>query len=605
MSEIAEIERPHGLEDSTENHLEDSEITETLKPRSYVDSDGTERQIYTLKSKDGKPVEVVFYSPEEIPFNGDVVSDKHVMILGEQPKWRSKKEWDTFGHNIATESLGGVNSPSMSHQTERVLEGNGLIFAESNPTAILDLAMILTGDSSKEDQNDRRNAHLKIITPRAQEMMDKIIACKLYDSNGKRRNASSYEGEVLTLLALAGNNEAQEILDRSYELMQKQDAETEAELQDQIAEMGERNKDSEDMKIEDLVAVHATRYLPKTISGTPTIRTTFDATGWEVPRDTVHFSLNHHVAGHMYGSWDGAPYVVISSLGDMMETNGKPASLNTVDTYFEATPGTGVKLPESTWIAKPGILAEGEIVAFDDEKQELVYKNERINAADIAKLYESLGYDEKQWFEWTVLDRLTADLSQYEEWWRIHVTQEQSDRVYEYRKAEGSGQETTLAFVELGVDEAVRKICEEKFGVVLSDKDFATLCNTMRSYFASKIKTFAINSQITRMGYKPEHGGMWAWGDSWDVTGSTAKLGGEIGVPVMAHSGTINSDMESYVPSEFRRMNAEPRADDDGYAPVKPKDPREVKEDVKTTVREKADKISPQLRRALYLMGAL
>ena len=65
-------------------------------------------------------------------------------------------------------------------------------------------------------------------------------------------------------------------------------------------------------------------------------------------RNSVHGALNHHVADHSLGSWGEKSVVVVAPLDRMMEANGKPATLNTVDTYWTLDANKSLQLPGAT-----------------------------------------------------------------------------------------------------------------------------------------------------------------------------------------------------------------------------------------------------------------
>ena len=69
-----------------------------------------------------------------------------------------------------------------------------------------------------------------------------------------------------------------------------------------------------------------------------------------VDRQTMHFTLNHSVEEHMFwNDGDGEGYLIMTTLGDVLEANGTESldNLYGVDTYFTPKPGEGLKLPKS------------------------------------------------------------------------------------------------------------------------------------------------------------------------------------------------------------------------------------------------------------------
>ncbi|MCK5343173.1 MAG: hypothetical protein KAR20_07205, partial [Candidatus Heimdallarchaeota archaeon] len=87
----------------------------------------------------------------------------------------------------------------------------------------------------------------------------------------------------------------------------------------------------------DLVMVHRTDFLPEN----GIMRTRMGATG-ETGRDTIHFSLNHAVKGHMYGNWDQKKYTILIPVAKIPK--GKIEGFNFVDTWVRGN----LELPEGT-----------------------------------------------------------------------------------------------------------------------------------------------------------------------------------------------------------------------------------------------------------------
>lgn len=101
-------------------------------------------------------------------------------------------------------------------------------------------------------------------------------------------------------------------------------------------------------------AVHATKYMPKHHEdGTMYIQTTAMATDFDIPRSTIHVTLNHVVTAHMGGNWNDMPIVVLAPYNDVTEKNGNPAEVAGTDTYWSANPDTGLILPKDTYIVQP------------------------------------------------------------------------------------------------------------------------------------------------------------------------------------------------------------------------------------------------------------
>ena len=102
------------------------------------------------------------------------------------------------------------------------------------------------------------------------------------------------------------------------------------------------------------VCVHATRYMPpRNSDGTMFIPTTAMVTNYEIPRTTVHVSLNHVVESHNAGAWEDCPYVIFAPYTDIVKQNTNPKCVSLFDTYFVPDSDHGLSMPSSAYIVQP------------------------------------------------------------------------------------------------------------------------------------------------------------------------------------------------------------------------------------------------------------
>ncbi len=129
--------------------------------------------------------------------------------------------------------------------------------------------------------------------------------------------------------------------------------------------------------------VHCTHYMPRiNKNGELFIQNTAAATGGEIPRVTVHFTLNHTVVANNGGSWTDKGIVILAPYDSLVEKNNKPAGFKIDDTFFSVGADAGLILPENSRIVKPvndGPLYQiGEKVStyktdnFTDDEIELI-----------------------------------------------------------------------------------------------------------------------------------------------------------------------------------------------------------------------------------------
>lgn len=151
--------------------------------------------------------------------------------------------------------------------------------------------------------------------------------------------------------------------------------------------------------------VHATKYMPlKNKAGQMYIPTRAMVTDFEIPRGTVHFTLNHVVGNHGLNSWDDASIVVLTPFNQTKEINGAPAEVALNDTYFFPEIEQGVILPEGTRIIRPASdLPKGKL--FEVRGNETVYRTADFTEEDEKLLIEKMPwYMSKQYQTWVTGD---------------------------------------------------------------------------------------------------------------------------------------------------------------------------------------------------------
>lgn len=133
-----------------------------------------------------------------------------------------------------------------------------------------------------------------------------------------------------------------------------------------------------------LALVHTSRYKPLQKNGAFCIQTTSTATNFEYPRNTVHFSINHHVYSHLAGAWNDCPFVVIAPFVPTMQKNGLPAGISSVDTFFELGAGQDLILPDQTHFIMPAENRDLKGHLFAAAGHRTLYKTDHFTDAEKA-----------------------------------------------------------------------------------------------------------------------------------------------------------------------------------------------------------------------------
>lgn len=162
------------------------------------------------------------------------------------------------------------------------------------------------------------------------------------------------------------------------------------------------------------LTVHCTKYMPRRLpDGRLAVPTTAMATNFELPRATVHVTLNHPVRGHSGGSWNDMQFVILAPYSDLVQANGNPLQVSLFDTYFAPDVKTGLVLPADAHIVRPGDVADGAL--YKIQGNETIYKIDGFTQDDIQKIlprmsdmqryeYDKLARDEIP--EWEIKDML-------------------------------------------------------------------------------------------------------------------------------------------------------------------------------------------------------
>jgi|GEM_PF-4513888 hypothetical protein len=92
---------------------------------------------------------------------------------------------------------------------------------------------------------------------------------------------------------------------------------------------------------------------------------------YDMPRATIHWSLNHLVTPHLHAEHDG-DYIVLSPLSSLVEANGAPAVLYPVDTYFKVSSGDVLDIPNNSTIIElnndqeEAVVIDGSTIMIKD-----------------------------------------------------------------------------------------------------------------------------------------------------------------------------------------------------------------------------------------------
>lgn len=340
MSEVSEV-TPLNAEVETPKQPFIKEIRTSEKTREPY-------EFYSLSTAEGRQVKIMFKAPEEM-IPSDIVEEKNLIFTGENQHITPIDKYNQWKNEVAE----GKSKNETLFITNRSILG------------ILEAAKNL----------DPNNPHLKSLynsainldyTDEILGIIDTAIAGRLLLNNDENFENTSNDSEALILTSLLGDERAiaitAELKEKYSRIYQSDRSATVGErnntlerLDKELRKKNEALKPKERLEIDDLIAVHCTKYLPTYDDklGRYKIRTLFDATNGKSPRTTLHFTLNHPVDSHLYGNWSEMGIVIFAPLPEFIGLNGNPQSMKIEDTYWNLNPGQDIVLPENTTILIP------------------------------------------------------------------------------------------------------------------------------------------------------------------------------------------------------------------------------------------------------------
>lgn len=208
------------------------------------------------------------------------------------------------------------------------------------------------------------------------------------------------------------------------------------------------------------LCVHVTKFIPqRNNSGKLFIPTTAMATHNELPRTTVHVTLNQIVYSHMFGSWDAMPIVVLAPYQGVVKENGNPTEVASEDTYFIPNPDTGLVLPKNSCVVKSdnsSLFHIGDKVA--------TYKTDYFTSKEIETILSLVDSGDREFYN----KLLDGEKTGYEiEWLLAH--DKKLLRVYENAKDKrafmrGLFEEDRMVILTRFLRNAVVRMMMEKMG---------------------------------------------------------------------------------------------------------------------------------------------
>ena len=278
------------------------------------------------------------------------------------------------------------------------LQGKARI-VETKPEGLLEEALRMNpGDENLMSMLENFRAN----TPGQAEndLLDSILASVSISKKGTLQWRESTDGFAMLLSALSGNKNAANFIKHKTSVFKS--------ARDYWDQVPYSNKpitaeqlallEQEGIDMSKIPFIHSTKYpIMRDESGEVFLKAHGDwQVGAETPyaRSTIHSTLEAPVATspmHMGANdkWEGTNSQIITTLQDMFDANGNPASINATDTWYHRNPGQPLRIPNaivttaftniekySAELIKRGLIKEGEFVppVISDPKSKEVLK---------------------------------------------------------------------------------------------------------------------------------------------------------------------------------------------------------------------------------------
>lgn len=575
----------------------DELIEGRMKARVETDNAGFERRIYTAHG-----ITFAFRGREELP-TYQTLSQSRTQLLGETPHWVSPEDYQAYQAQV--------------NETQRQENAPQHLLATKSLLGVIDLA-VQFGSRDSSLAQIRDEVARGIYSEGALTLLDALVATNYVSAAGYLEPKANNNAEAVVLAALLGDSQAQTVVAQKVEALRHIEQQSKVNSERWPSNLP---TNIEALKPQELVSVHATRYEPQVgPNGELIVPTTFDATKGKVLRSSVHTSLNHKVQGHMYGSWGDAGYVIISPFESMMEANGVPTVLNTVDTWWSRDPGEPLRFPDAT-IVKPG----GDKVSglYEIKGNSVEFKSAGLDRQDLVALaeykrregdFESLARDIESSFRENFDSYSTGREELQSEWDMDAVYTAIGQYLFKEKNGWGfDGDPALLIDLTATTEGQPVSSLEQKLEDLLErsgattaikpeaqDKEVAVnrfttiVANNIRREMFAEISEIAAQEAIRSKGFEVQRGGMWAWGGSWDVTAQTVALGEQLGTEVAAHSVTpqaiLTENFSHQVGAAYEGEGDSAKFDWKKYSPQ---------------YHDLVPQIDPKTRRTLYASGLL
>lgn len=601
-------------------------LTTRLQPEVLLDNADFERQAFTVA--DG--VTVVFRQREELPLFTD--EDKKVTRVTSEtrqttgqiddiqaPQRPIRTSGDDYGDWLAETTGGDIWGDPFAVAAE---DGKDVRFiVTADPTGVVDgtIRLIETGVLPGDEQTLSRLRQVRgrlfefNLDKEATEVVDMVAASSLVkldddpDEIVMGYGEHSEQGLIEVMQALSGDEQAQELVQVKQRVVQAHDVARAALAHEQtkvwaaeyypdVAAADHQKLPGEQLSPDELkqladrhfVFIHTTVQDPRKLAGM--IAPTSMYMG-EYDRQTIHGSLNHTVDHVPFNDFSNRPFTVVARMEDLVEINGAPRNLNSVDTWFMPETGSGLILPPSTTVlevAETTDTGEGLVFPADGRIQ---LQKDPTTARQFTQILDGLAsrYELDR-------DRVVARLAGHHIFgntfgWTTSLIEQQRqscERISKNHPDEAPRRQAELqaaldfygpmAEVERAVADIVgfdmsaagSKAPHEVPGLpgafekLLTSDELLAQCPRIGAALTDSLRRCIVDMEIERMDGTVQPAGQWGTSESFDK--GVRQTGIALGIPMGIHDG--NDDFQGEVAPYQAIKGAETLLTDDDGEPM-------------------------------------
>ncbi len=290
----------------------------------------------------------------EIPHPVYTIADRHVAFRNRNELAEFDRPWavvspeDGQPANVGGEQQVAVAAWQSYVEKAADVESAELLVVTATPEGIMAAAEELGSSNAAALHMSRVAIERGEYDETAMHVVDGILAALVIDDTGNMRETYDTDGYGVVLAGLLGDEVAASIINSKVAALH---AYKFAEANNSAAELrGHIEKNSvlypESIKPGNVALVHSTEHdLAYDADGTLILKAASQHRDDKLPRATVHFTVNGQVTSHLGGQWSDKNKLIITNFQDMLDADGLPECMNSVDTYYALNPGQALRLP--------------------------------------------------------------------------------------------------------------------------------------------------------------------------------------------------------------------------------------------------------------------